>query len=180
MKDGQQLDGIDDDVQYLLEKKRFLDFWVKPSRETLDEHPDAAGLFHDYDAIKTELDSATADLMRAYSRLSNLRRHFSKGELRPFDSMGAPISTATTCTAKACAELEIAKARLMHEHPPKTRELELQRTAVRIAYARLHIRDPRGVRAAAKQMLLRAGIVQPSERSLTAWISEERANDSLD
>ena len=165
---------ISDGAMYLCDLRDHVDLWERPNREMLDRNKAGSKVFHDFESLQVEIKSATEDLQRAHVALASLRRHFTRGELEPFESLRGAISAATASAAKARAELAIAADRLSVEHPPKTKDLTLQRSAVSLAYAYLHLSNPRGVRSAAKKMLLEAGIEQPSERSLSAWIQEEK------
>lgn len=166
---------ISDGASYLRDLREHADLWERPTRESLDRHMAGARVFHDHDGLLVEIQSATEYLQRAHMTLARLRLHFARGELEPFASLSGAIGAATTSAAKACAELAIAADLLHSRHPPRTRALTLQRSAVTLAYAYLGEINPRGVRDAAKKMLLEAGIEQPSDRSLSAWIREEKS-----
>lgn len=168
---------IRDCAAYLIELRTFEEVEVRPARVDLEKHSNGKNVFHDFSAIGEELNRANDEIKKAYKRLHNLRSHFSKGELKPFESIEARISRAATTAAKACAEIGAARDQLEFDHPPQTRALALQQSAVRMAYAYLHMSSPRSVRAAAKKMLTLAGIAEPSERALTMWINEEKAKD---
>jgi hypothetical protein len=171
-------DWLSDCAQYLVQLRDSQEMFERPSFARLNEAARQT-MFHDFEGVRTELDAAAIDLQRAYGRLSSLRAHFARSELVPFDGLAPAVYSAATRAAQACAELNIARHRLETYHPPRTRAMSLQQTAVRLAYAHLHTTEPRQVRRAAKKIMLLAGLAEPSDRAITAWIREEENSEPV-
>ncbi|MFA7522993.1 MAG: hypothetical protein WCY71_08745 [Halothiobacillaceae bacterium] len=77
------------------------------------------------------------------------------------------------------AKVEISRAIRECIPAPRTRAMELQRSAARLAYGLAGEAQPRKVREVAMKIITEAKLDQPSDRALTNWISEEKEKDRL-
>lgn len=145
----------------------------RPSIDSVSEHPDKDRCFFDYAGLMSELTSIERDLQRGRTRLANLRNHFARGEMQPFDKCGRAIATACELATKSVVDIQNAMRQAQQDHPPQTREMTLQKAAVFEAASLVGARDRR-VRSVAKRIMQAAAITEPSEASLTCWVNALR------
>ena len=149
-------------VQYLLEKKE--------REEMLRES------FHDKFGLNAELESIISDLEKANKRLTALYSHFQMGGLDPFAGIEKMVIASREAAMTAWVEARCAMQNLAIEHPQRTRVLDLQRSAVRLAVAYFDHIGRGEARTRAKEVLQKAGLPEPEESTFTKWIKEFREN----
>lgn len=171
---GEMRAWIHDCAAYILSCEADRRLYERPSNESLEGHPDKRMSHHDFDGFVAELQAAAKGLEVAGKHLRQLRSHFSKGSLQPFDSVAALVEDAGKLSAQAAALVENAERATRDIHPPRSRELAAQKTAVRLAYAATHVKHPRKTREIARRILECAGLAEPDEKSLTNWLRELR------
>lgn len=147
-------------VKYLLEKKE--------REETLHKS------FYDKSGLNTELESIISDLEKANKRLIALYSHFQMGDLDPFAEIGKRVFASREAAMTAWIEARCAMQKLAIEHPQRTRVLDLQRSAVRLAVAYFDHIGRGEARNRAKEVMQKAGLPVPEESTFTKWIKEFR------
>lgn len=165
---------IQDCAAYILACEADRRLYERPSVESLEGHPDKRMSHHDFDGFVAELQAAAKGLEVASKHLRQLRGHFSKGSLQPFDSVARLVNDAAKLSAQAAAMVRNAEDATREMHPPRSRELAPQKAAVRLAYAATHVKYPRKTREIARRILECAGLAEPDEKSLTNWLRELR------
>lgn len=156
----QDVSGI---VQYLLEKKG-LDSALAQS-------------FHDRASMAVELDSILEDLDRATSRANALYTHFQLGSLYPFNRVEKIVIECREAVMTARTLAWIAKHEFLLLHPQRTKAMDLQRSAVRLAVAYFDHLGRGKARKYSKIIMQKANLVEPEESSITRWIKEFREDE---
>lgn len=147
-------------VDYLLEKQEI----DRMLRDSFLEKAD----------IDAELESIVSDLDRAGKRLTALYSHFQLGRLEPFLGIQKRVIASREAAMEAWVQASRARQELSVEHPPRTRTMELQQSAVRLAVAHFDQAGRGQARAYAKLILQKARLPYPEESTLTKWIKEFR------
>ena len=147
-------------VQYLLEKQE---------RDAM-----LCDSFHDKAGLAAEMDSIVSDLNRATERLTALYSHFVLGHLDHFSSARKRVTACREAAMTAWVQARCAQQELAIEHPQRTRSLDLQRSAVRLAVAYFDHVGRGQARARAKEIMQKAGLPDPDESTVTKWIKEFR------
>ena len=147
-------------VQYLLEKQEIDAMLSVP--------------FHDKPGLAAELDSIISDLAQVERRVTALRNHFEMGRLDPFSTIEKRVFYCRDAALNALVQARCAQQELAIEHPQRTRSLNLQRSAVRLAVAYFEFAGRGQIRARAKEVMQKAGLPDPDESTVTNWIQEFR------
>ena len=164
-------------AEYLREKGLRDRVLTRPSSNSLDRHPDKRLSFHDYEGLMTELRQVRSDLLEVESRLQKLRAHFQLGEMVPFDDVEPRMDRAFELVLSARVEIAGAMVETTSRHPPGTRAMRQQETAVKLAYAAVGETQPRRVREVARRIMLEARLEEPDERTITNWIKTLKAEN---
>ncbi|MBH1978587.1 MAG: hypothetical protein I8H67_09495 [Comamonadaceae bacterium] len=130
--------------------------------------------FHDKAGLDIELESIASDLERANKRLEALYSHFQMGRLEPFTQIQERVSASREAAMTAWVQARCARQELAIEHPQRTRVLNLQRSAVRLAVAYFDHIGRGQARAHAKVIMQKTGLPEPEESTVTKWIKEFR------
>ena len=147
-------------VQYLLEKQE-IDAMLSDS-------------FHDKPGLAAELDSIISALAQVERRVTALHSHFEMGRLDPFFTIQKRVFHCWDAAVSALVQARCAQKELAIEHPQRTRSLDLQRSAVRLAVAYFESAGRGQARARAKEIMQKAGLPDPDESTFTNWIQEFR------
>ena len=124
--------------------------------------------------MAAELDSIFSELERACQRLNALHSHLVMGELEPFYRIENRVTACMEAACRARTEAFLAKQEFGIEHPQRTKGMDLQRSAVRLALAYFEHSGRGQVRARSKEIMQKAGLPEPDESTVTKWIKEFR------
>lgn len=119
------------------------------------------------------------DIADAVTRLAGILSEFEFGKLQSVEKQENHFHAAYEAASDALAELRIATIELNIEHPTRTRKLELQKSAARLAYSMFQPGDGRRVRDVAKRIMDHAGLGEPAAATVSRWLKEFRHEDSV-
>lgn len=159
-------------AQYLIEKRERVALRHRPRLEDLQDHPDKARCHLDFEQMTGELESLERMAKSLSDRLGTLSGHFELGRLVPFDAAGHDVIAAREAAVNAWVAIRMAQQQIAAHHPPATRALELQQSAVRLAFAYCGQTAKRKVRSIAKRIMVKAGLSEPDEKSITTWLDQ--------
>lgn len=147
----------------------------------LDGHPEKDKSFHDFDGFMSELQTAEKDLKAAHEKLSQLRNHFSKGVMIPFENVTSAVNAASGLAAQACVAVGHAVEATREAHPDSDKTLRPQRVAVWLAWVEIGDKDRRAVRGLAKKIIesVRPSLKTPSEGTLNTMVNEAEEKAKL-
>lgn len=164
-------------AKYLTEKGLRDRIMRRPSVNSLDAHPDRHLSFHDYEGFMAELRQVCDDLLAVESRLEKLTAHFQLGEMIPFDDVEPRMNRAFELAVSARLEISGAMLETTSRHPPGTKAMNLQQTAVKLAHAAVGETQPRRVREVAKRIMTGAHLAEPDARTISNWIKALKAEN---
>lgn len=172
-------DWIESCAQYLIEQRARDALNHRPSIEDLDKHPDKTKCFYSFEEMTGKLKELKQKAKELSDELIPLLRHFAYGRLVPFNVANNDIRRAFDQATGAWVSIVMAQQQIDVRHPPNTRSLDLQKSAVRLAYACCGLSNSRQARSIARKIMRKAGITEPkSASSISNWIKEFRDDDA--
>lgn len=161
---------------YLLEKKERL-LMQRPTIESLNNHPRKAECIYTYAEMIGKLEDIKTALNQAVEGLNDIESHFVFGRLEPYFTADLDISLARKSAISSLASTLIAIGEVKEQHPPKTRELTLHKSAARLAHAHFIKKDRDKARKLAHRIIEAAGLDSLDESTLTRWLQEFNKED---
>lgn len=134
--------------------------------------------FYDKLGLLAKLDSAENALNIALKHLTDLETHFQLGRMLKFDNYSPDIHEMYKLTSDAWVKIHVTCHTIQVENQPRNRSMELQKSAVRLAYASLTKPERGAVRKMAIEIMDKAGIENPDDSTISKWIKEFRVSDS--
>lgn len=176
MTDEEQEREVQSCAEYLLDKKERL-LMQRPTAETLNNHPRKAKCFYTYEQMIGKLDEIQENLEKARNEMNTLRGYFCFGRLEPFIEASTEIEKSSELANDAWVKILQAKQLIRIQHPLKTRELTLHKSAARLAHAYFTKEDRHKTRALARRIIQAAGLEIVDESTLTKWLQEFNKED---
>lgn len=155
---------IDDCVRYLISRK---------------EHEDAAGRsFYDESGCSNflgQLETTESVLDKAVKQLQRITTQFEFGKMDKFSNVEKSIHQACDQALNAWVSVHNIRRQVRLENTGKTRELSLQKSAVRLAYAMQNNIGKRSIRSVSEKIMLGAKLDLPTDSAITLWLQEFKA-----
>jgi hypothetical protein len=161
--------GIESAVEYLIERRKRPNTF-RAENDPLKHIPDDQ--FTNPKAFQARLDRLIKHLNAVGRETQKLMFDFHYGRLDPFGSAAKLIDAARDKTLLAL--VHVLDAKKCTVSPRRTRLLDEQRSAVRLAEGIYGANQPRKVRQVAKEIMRGARIKEPTDRAITQWLKEFR------
>jgi len=134
--------------------------------------------FYDKLSLLAKLDSAENALNIALKHLIDLDTHFQLGRMLKFDDYSPDIHEMYKLTVDAWVKIHVTCHTIQVKNQPRNRSMELQKSAVRLAYSSLTKPAARGaVRKMSIEIMDKAGIENPDDSTISKWIKEFKVYD---
>lgn len=164
---------IESAAQYFAEKSSRPETYRSPG-DPLARVPDR--VFTDPKNFRKKIERIIKLLKDVDKETADLVRDFTFGRRDPFMGTAKNILQARELALRAL--IPLYDALQLTARPPATRALEEPRTAMRLAFAICGGSRPRDVRKVFRRIMQLAGIKEPSERIISAWLREEHSCDT--
>lgn len=166
--------------RYIIEKKERENTW---GRSTYSPEVGGALPLHDKSGVANfleQLESSRKKLDDVVKSLTRISANFEFGFMAAFEGVASPINTTLNHAENALAEVTCLMQTVRVEHPAKTRNLALEKSAVRLAFAMKGSISRRIVRKVAKDIMDGAGLnsEKVDDSTITKWLNEFESEDA--
>lgn len=165
---------VNDGVKYLRDKEGYDRLYHRPTLLSLQDHLDKRSCQKTYDEFVADCADIEKDLNDAIGKLHTLLKYYARHQLEPFLTVEREIKAVCSLATDAKVKMQLAMVDLSIEHPPKTRALSLQKSALIFADAAVGVTAPRDVRKLAKEIMQATGLEEPDDKTISNWLKEIR------